>query len=156
MPTPGDTDTAAEPPAILAAEREIMLAYSDTAKTFTQLALGALVLSITFFEKVIGEPEGMAFDKVLISAWSFWLVSVLAGALYQYLAVRYLEDLGEQLKVLRRTGHFQAFRYLAGSLGDVRRADRVFLYWMRHVQHCRLPKAGSLRKPRGFCSFAVA
>ena len=37
-------------------ERHIMSAYSDTAKTYSQLSLGALVLSVTFFEKVAKGP----------------------------------------------------------------------------------------------------
>ena len=82
--------------ATLEEERKIMAAYSDTAKTYTQLSLGALVLSITFFEKVLGQSGRIPVDLFLLLAWVCWLASVLAGAFYQYLAVRFLEARGEE------------------------------------------------------------
>jgi hypothetical protein len=51
---------AAKDKTAFAEEQKIMAAHSDTAKTFTQLSLGALVLSITFFEKVLGETGFMS------------------------------------------------------------------------------------------------
>jgi hypothetical protein len=94
-------------------ERHIMAAYSDTAKTYSQLSLGALVLSITFFEKVANTSGKIAVDPLLLIAWSGWLLSALAGAFYQYLAVRFLEARGETWGVMIRTGHPQWFRWLA-------------------------------------------
>jgi hypothetical protein len=94
-------------------ERKIMAAYSDTAKTYTQLSLGALVLSVTFFEKVLGHSGRIPTDSFLLLAWLCWLVAVLAGAFYQYLAVRFLEKRGEKWGLLDRGGHPQAFKSLA-------------------------------------------
>jgi hypothetical protein len=99
--------------AALEEERKIMAAYSDTAKTYTQLSLGALVLSVTFFEKVLGHSGRIPVDVFLLLAWVCWLVGVLAGAFYQYLAVRFLEARGEDWGLLRRGGHPQAFENLA-------------------------------------------
>lgn len=94
-------------------ERKIMLAYCDTAKTYSQLGLGALVLSITFFEKVT--KTAVSVDAPLIVAWVGWLVCAVAGALYQYLAVRYLEKRGEEWGVLQRAGHPQLSQWLADN-----------------------------------------
>jgi hypothetical protein len=106
-PPGGDARTALEQ------EHKIMMAYSDTAKTYSQLALGALVLSVTFFEKVAKTDGKVAVDGPLIVAWSGWLVCAMSGAFYQYLAVRFLEARGEEWGVMTRTGHPQAFRWLA-------------------------------------------
>ena len=99
--------------AALEEERKIMAAYSDTAKTYTQLSLGALVLSVTFFDKVLGQHDRIPVDLVLLLAWVCWLVAVLAGAFYQYLAVRFLEARGKDWGLLQRSGHAQAFENLA-------------------------------------------
>lgn len=94
-------------------ERKIMAAYSDTAKTYSQLSLGALVLSVTFLEKVAGDRLAASVDLPLLLAWCAWLLSALAGAFYQYLAVRFLEARGEDWGVLARGGHPQWFGHLA-------------------------------------------
>ncbi len=109
-----DNDAAAKHRAVVfEQEHKIMAAYTDTAKTYTQLSLGALVLSVTFFEKVLGETGRLRVDVPLLAAWIFWLAAVLAGALYQYLAVRFLEARGEEWGLLERSGHRQAFQNLA-------------------------------------------
>lgn len=94
-------------------ERKIMAAYSDTAKTYSQLSLGALVLSVTFIEKVLNMPVAKAATPWLFAAWCCWLLSTISGAFYQYLAVRFLEARGEDWKVLERGGHVQLFEWLA-------------------------------------------
>lgn len=90
-----------------------MAAYMDTAKTYSQLSLGALVLSITFFEKIADTSGRIVTDRLLLVAWFGWLVAAVAGAFYQYLAVRFLEARGEAWGVMARTGHPQWFRRLA-------------------------------------------
>src|SRR5712691_2161263 len=102
-----------DPQKALEEERHIMAAYSDTAKTYSQLSVGALVLSVTFFEKVVKVAGTLPVDRFLIAAWVGWLVTALAGSFYQYLAVRFLESRGEDWKIMIRTGHPQLFRWLA-------------------------------------------
>lgn len=102
-----------DPSKALEDERKIMAAYSDTAKTYSQLSLGAVVLSITFIEKVATSTVPNAATGWLYAAWCGWLVAALAGAFYQYLAVRFLEVRGEDWGVLVRTGHPQALAWLA-------------------------------------------
>ena len=99
--------------AALEEERKIMAAYSETAKTYGQLSAGALVLSVTFIETVAGSSVSKAASFWLYAAWSFWLISTLAGALYQYLAIRFIEARGTQWGLLTRSGHVQAFARLA-------------------------------------------
>jgi hypothetical protein len=71
----------------------IMKMFIDNAKTFIQLSTGALILPITFIEKVI-KPQGslgITDDIFLILSWLAFLISIGFGAFYQYLAVKYLE-----------------------------------------------------------------
>jgi hypothetical protein len=65
----------------------------DTAKTFTQLSIGALALSITFLKTVLGSKDGAPISYLLLFAWLFWLLAALAGAFYQYRAIKWLEGL---------------------------------------------------------------
>lgn len=94
-------------------ERKTMTAYSETAKTYGQLSLGALVLSVTFIEKVAASSVNEEASLWLYAAWCLWLISALAGATYQYLAVRFVEARGEAWGLLSRSGHYQAFNRLA-------------------------------------------
>ena len=94
-------------------ERKIMTAYAETAKTYGQLSAGALVLSVTFIETVAGSSVGKEATCWLYAAWCFWLIATLAGAAYQYLAVRFLESRGARWGLLSRSGHRQFFAGLA-------------------------------------------
>jgi hypothetical protein len=94
-------------------EMKIMSSYIETAKTYSQLSLGALVLSVTFIEKVVGGSVYGNVSTLLIVAWLSWLASALAGAIYQYLAARFLEARGEDWELLVRSGHPQWFEWLA-------------------------------------------
>ena len=94
-------------------ERKMMSSYVDTAKTYSQLSLGALVLSVTFIEKVVGTKLNEGVGAFLVIAWISWLASALAGAVYQYLAARFLEARGEDWGVLVRGGHPQFLQWLA-------------------------------------------
>src|SRR5688572_13168168 len=94
-------------------ERKIMEGYIDTAKTYTQFSLGALLLSITFIEKVLGLSGKISLHYLLMLSWICWLIAALAGAFYQYLAVRFLENIGVQFGILKRSGRAQVFPDLA-------------------------------------------
>src|SRR5688500_10363504 len=109
MPDPpgGDAHKALEE------ERHIMGAYAETAKVYSQLSLGALVLSITFFEKVTNTGGRVVVDPALLLARLGWLLATVTGAFYQYLAVRFLEARGEAWGIMVRTGHPQWLGWLA-------------------------------------------
>lgn len=94
-------------------EQEMMATYVDTAKTYSQLSLGALVLSVTFIEKFATVKTQESVTWWLAVAWVAWLLSALSGAFYQYLAARFLEARGEHWGVLTRGGHPQWFTWLA-------------------------------------------
>ena len=70
----------------------MMTTFSETAKTFTQLGVAALILPITFIRHVLGIPDGSSIrdhlNPCLMSSWAFLLLSVGAGLLYQYAAAR--------------------------------------------------------------------
>lgn len=94
-------------------ELKMMATYVDTAKTYSQLSLGALVLSVTFIEKFTTTKTYDSVNWWLAVAWVSWLASALSGAFYQYLAARFLEARGEHWGVLTRGGHPQSFRWLS-------------------------------------------
>lgn len=60
---------------------------------YVQLSAGALVLTITFLHDVVGIPkeQRVGIDWRLIASWVCFLIAVLSGAFYQYLAVKFLE-----------------------------------------------------------------
>ena len=74
-------------------ECKVMELYTENAKTYVQLSVGALVLSITFLHEVLGIPkeQRVQTDWWLILSWVSLLVTVITGAFYQYLAVKFLE-----------------------------------------------------------------
>ena len=71
---------------------EIMKAYIDTAKSFTQVSTAALLLPIVFFRQLLALDPGkpMQRDSLLRLTWLSFLVATGFGLLYQYLAVKYL------------------------------------------------------------------
>ena len=74
-------------------ESKIMELFIDNAKTYVQLSAGALVLSITFLHEIAGVAEGtkVPTDVWLVVSWIFFLGTILCGAFYQYVAVKFLE-----------------------------------------------------------------
>ncbi len=73
-------------------EHRIVSLFIDNAKTYIQLSTGALVLSVTFIEKA-GNNNSFPINGFIVASWFFWLVSILIGALYQYVAIKYLETM---------------------------------------------------------------
>lgn len=94
-------------------ESKIMELFIDNAKTYVQLSVGALVLSITFQHEIVGVATGkqIATEPWLISSWVFFLITILCGAFYQYLAVKFLE------KKFAAAYTFPLFRWLEESPG---------------------------------------
>ena len=91
--------------AMMEEEHKIMAGYMDTAKTFTQLSIGALVLSITFLEKILGMKDKISVPYLLLFAWLFWLLAALAGAFYQYRAIKWLEGVGINYNLIEKRHH---------------------------------------------------
>jgi len=71
--------------------KTVMPLYIDTAKTYAQLGIGALVLSIAFKERVLGELGRKSVSILLVVSWFLFLLTVGASAFYQYLAVKLIE-----------------------------------------------------------------
>ena len=69
--------------------KQIMSMFSENAKTYTQVAIAALLLPITFIRQVIGvaqnEPIKAYLDWVLVSSWLLFLIAIASGLLYQFL-----------------------------------------------------------------------
>ncbi len=71
---------------------ETMKLYSDNAKAFTQISVGALVLPIVFARQILAlDPKkALTADSLLIAIWGLFLAAIGLGLLYQYLAVKFL------------------------------------------------------------------
>jgi hypothetical protein len=73
---------------------KIMELFIANAKTYVQLSTGALFLTVAYSREVMGiaEKHPIPLNWSLVASWASFLVATLAGATYQYLAVRFLED----------------------------------------------------------------
>lgn len=66
--------------------------FSDNAKTYIQLSGAALALTLTFAHEILHIPKDQNIADVwMVAMWGCFLLAILAGAFYQYLAVKYLE-----------------------------------------------------------------
>jgi hypothetical protein len=85
----------------MAKDIEIMKLYLDGTKSFVQLSSAGLALPIVLSSKVIdlfrtsGHFNHLSLTFVCIS-WACFLTSIGAGALYQYVAVKFLEYEGDK------------------------------------------------------------
>jgi hypothetical protein len=69
-----------------------MKMFSDNAKTYIQLSGAALGLTLTFAHKIIHIPEDQPIvDLWMVTMWSCFLITIIAGAFYQYLAAKFME-----------------------------------------------------------------
>jgi hypothetical protein len=69
----------------------VMPLYIDTAKTYAQLSVGALALTIVFKEKVLGEVGRLRINVLLVASWLCFLIAIAASAYYQWVAVRLIQ-----------------------------------------------------------------
>ena len=73
-------------------QKAVMGMFSDNAKTYIQLSGAALGLTVTFGDRIIRIPENSSIaNGWTITIWSCFLLTILAGAFYQYLAVKFLD-----------------------------------------------------------------
>src|SRR5688572_27357572 len=75
---------------------QMMKEYSEVQKTYTQYAVGSLVLPITFIRDLLGVPERTALHLYLnYSLWIGWgglLVCVAASLAYQTVAAKRIAE----------------------------------------------------------------
>ena len=72
--------------------KDVMPLYIETAKSFAALSSGALGLTIVFYEKIVGAKPGEPVNGLMVASWLLYLLTITASALYQYLAVRFLDS----------------------------------------------------------------
>ena len=77
-------------------EHRAVALFSDNAKTYIQVATGALLLSVTFSQGVTGKAGVPLENAYLWISWLGWLATILLGVTYQYCASKYLEALEGQ------------------------------------------------------------
>ncbi|WP_263377555.1 hypothetical protein [Granulicella paludicola] len=73
-------------------QQKVLLMYSDNAKTYIQLSGAALALTLTFTDKILHLPatENIA-NYWMIAVWICFLLAVITGAFYQFLATKILD-----------------------------------------------------------------
>jgi hypothetical protein len=77
-------------------QKTVMEMYSDNAKTYIQISGAALGLTLTFAHKILHIPESASIvNGWTVATWCCFLLTILAGAFYQYLAVKTLDALLE-------------------------------------------------------------
>ena len=114
---------------------EIMKAYIDTAKTFTQVSAAALVLPIVFFRQLLGlaPTKPVQVDWLLLLSWAFFLVAIGSGLLYQYVAVKYLAahfwtgEWEKSNKLVRKPGYAYGCMMVPFYLGAIFFVARAIL-----------------------------
>jgi hypothetical protein len=69
-----------------------MTMFSNNAKVYIQLSGAGLALTLTFAREILHIPKDQNIvDVWVVIMWSCFLVAILAGAFYQYLAAKYVE-----------------------------------------------------------------
>jgi hypothetical protein len=75
-------------------QHKVQEMFTENAKTYIQLSSAALLLCSKFLQEVLGFGVGKPSpppDIWLKLTWGAFLLTIVAGAFYQYLAVKYLE-----------------------------------------------------------------
>jgi hypothetical protein len=73
-------------------EQKVMKMYTENASLYIKLSSAGLLLTVTFSTQIMGMKPPLR-DVWLEWMWGGFLVAIAAGAFYQYLAVKYPENL---------------------------------------------------------------
>lgn len=91
-------------------ERAVCAQFIDSAKAFTQLSTGALVLSLALARDFLGDREReLLRDGPMVFTWILWLFAVLFGATYEYCAIKYLEKIANDHNLLYHPRNWRPF-----------------------------------------------
>ena len=80
-------------PTLYESAKDTIALYISSSTTFINLSTGALILTVTFREKVLGQEGPLEPGLIIISSWIMFLLAIGTGAFYQYLAVKKLESI---------------------------------------------------------------
>jgi hypothetical protein len=122
---------------------EVTKAYSEGAKTFVQLSSAALALPLVFTQTILGKEvaeKGLhGLDRFdfwsLLVAWFSFLLTILSGVLYQWLAARRAWD---DLHT-KNQDHKMRYEHLFENYPKSRvydRLERSYLYFAMIVCFC--------------------
>ena len=90
--SPDERRTEEDRQATFDRQQKIMAMFSDNAKTYIQLSGAALALTLTFAHEILHIPKDQNIvNGWMIGMWVCFLITIIAGAFYQYLAVKLLE-----------------------------------------------------------------
>lgn len=68
----------------------LMPLFIDSPKTYLNLSMASLVLTVAFREKVLG-INSMRISKLLVTSWILFLLAIGFSSLYQYVATNLVE-----------------------------------------------------------------
>ena len=92
-------------------EKSLADQYSQNAKTYIQLSIASLALSIVFVEDILGSSPKVDLSVSLFLVWFFFLITAVLGVSYQYLSIRWLEFIADRenllFKDVKRSKFFQ-------------------------------------------------
>jgi hypothetical protein len=72
--------------------KAVMEMFSDNAKTYIQLSGAALALTLTFAKSILHIPDTQSIvNGYTITMWACFLLAILFGAFYQFLAVKQID-----------------------------------------------------------------
>ena len=113
--SPDELLTEADRQASFERQQKIMAIFTENAKTYIQLSGAALALTLTFAHDILHIPKEQSIvNKWMILMWACFLVTIIAGAFYQYLAVKDLEIQDAEIVGLR--GFIPIWGWLAPGL----------------------------------------
>ncbi len=114
---------------------KLMQWYSDSAKSYTQISAAALLLPVFLVRQVVGvaQSEPMNLKWPLYASWLSFLLSIIAGLLYQYFAIKYVQaetekEHGASFVLVRRP------RYVYGAMLVAFFSGAVFFVWGAGMQ----------------------
>jgi hypothetical protein len=96
--------------------KALITLYIDSSKTFTGLSAGALALTVTLQDKILGHPPGTPVSCFMLVSWAFYLLAIGSSAMYQYLAIKFLDSFS---RVPGATGWFKSLKDNPGLMYGV-------------------------------------
>ncbi len=71
--------------------KDVFPLYMSSIETIISLSIAALILSVSFREKVLGQTGAVIIGKFLALSWLSFLSAIICGASYLFVAAKHFE-----------------------------------------------------------------